>query len=391
MINKLFKRLNLFINKNKQKYLKGLTIRSIKLLTARQFQIIVHRIINIIRYIVIAFTIYLALPLIFSVFPDTKTWTDTLLHWIFTPAKSVIMGVIHFLPNLFTILVIYFVFRYLIKALKYFVDEIENKNIQLGDFHADWAQPTFNIVKFLLYAFMLVLIFPYLPGSDSAAFQGVSVFIGVLFSLGSSSAISNMVAGLVITYMRPYKIGDRIKIGDVTGDVIEKTMLVTRIRTIKNEDITIPNSNVLSNSTVNFSSNTKEEDQGLIVHTTITIGYDVPWKKMYQALIEAASRTEMILKEPKPFVLQTSLDDFYVAYQLNAYTKEANKQAVIYSLLHQNIQDCCNEAGIEILSPHYRGLRDGNMTTIPENYLDKNYKAPSFNINPNPNNTGESK
>ena len=248
----------------------------------------------------------------------------------------------------------------------------------MSGFYADWAMPTYSIVRFLLYAFMFVLIFPYLPGSDSNIFKGVSIFIGVLFSLGSTSAISNMIAGLVITYMRPFKIGDRIKIGDVTGDVLEKTMLVTRVRTIKNEIITIPNSSVLSGNTINFSSEAIEK--GLIIYTTVTIGYDVPWKDMHKALIDAALRTEMLLNEPKPFVLQTSLDDFYVSYQINAYTKEASKQALIYSNLHQNIQDVCNERGIEILSPHYRAARDGNMTTIPSNYLSKDYELPSFNI-----------
>ena len=187
-----------------------------------------------------------------------------------------------------------------------------------------------------------------------------------------------MVAGLVITYMRPFKIGDRIKIGDITGDVIEKTMLVTRIRTIKNEEITIPNSSVLSGNTTNYSTNANT--QGLIVHTTVTIGYDVPWKDMHQALIDAALKTEFIMPDPKPFVLQTSLDDFYVSYQINAYTREASKQAVIYSNLHQNIQDICNERGIEILSPHYRAARDGNNITIPAGYLPKDYKAPTFGI-----------
>jgi small-conductance mechanosensitive channel len=178
--------------------------------------------------------------------------------------------------------------------------------------------------------------------------------------------------------MRAFKIGDRIKIGDVTGDIIEKSMLVTRIRTTKNEIISIPNSNVMSSHTINFSSDAV--DKGLILHTTVTIGYDVPWKEIQHALIEAALRTEHLLKEPQPFVLQTSLEDFYVAYQINAYTKEPNKQAIIYSQLHQNIQDCCNEAGIEILSPHYRAARDGNMTTIPSDYLAKDYQAPPFNI-----------
>jgi small-conductance mechanosensitive channel len=225
---------------------------------------------------------------------------------------------------------------------------------------------------------MFVLIFPYLPGSDSEIFRGVSVFIGILFSLGSSSAISNIIAGIVITYMRPFKIGDRIKIGEMTGDVIEKTLLVTRLRTPKLEEITIPNSSVLSGNTINYSSNTKNE--GLIIHSTVTIGYDVPWKDMHQALIDAALRTPEIINQPQPFVLQTSLDDFYVSYQINAYVKEVNRLAAIYSGLHQNIQDVCNERGIEIMSPHYRALRDGNTSTIPADQLPEGYEAPSIRI-----------
>jgi small-conductance mechanosensitive channel len=380
IINHLFNKLRQIIRRNRSRFFDSLTIHKIKLLSVDQFEKLLLRLSDALRIVVVVLAVYFSLPLLFSIFPETKAWTDTLLAWVLTPAKSALNGILHFLPNLFTILVIYFIFRYAIRGTKYFVNEIEKGNIQLSGFHADWAQPTFNIVKFLLYAFMFVLIFPYLPGSDSAAFRGVSVFVGIIFSLGSSNAIANMVAGLVITYMRPFKIGDRVKIGDVTGDVIEKTMLVTRIRSIKNEDITLPNSTVLSTSTVNYSTNTNPEDVGLIVHTTVTIGYDVPWKNIHQALIDAAGRTEMILLHPKPFVLQTSLDDFYVSYQVNAYTREANEQATIYSYLHQHIQDCCNESGIEILSPHYRSTRDGNMTTIPENYLDKNYKAPSFNI-----------
>jgi small-conductance mechanosensitive channel len=269
--------------------------------------------------------------------------------------------------------------KYFIKLVKYIFSEIEAEKLKLSGFHADWAMPTYSIVKFILYAFMFVLIFPFLPGSDSNIFKGVSVFLGVLFSLGSTSAIANVVAGLVITYMRPFKIGDRIKIGDVTGDVIEKSLLVTRLKTPKNEEITIPNSAILSGNTTNYS--TMARNEGLIVHTTVTIGYDVPWKNMYQALLNAADRTELILKEPKPFVLQTSLDDFYVAYQINGYTRNANLQARIYSSLHQHIQDCCNELGIEILSPHYRAGRDGNTTTIPADYLPGDYKAPGFNVN----------
>lgn len=378
LIGKGYSTLLLFINSKKDKWLKNLSYKDYTFLAAEQELQVVLFLVKIFRWFVYAVLLYITLPIIFSIFPFSRDWADALFHLIWSPFKGVLIAIWEYLPNLFSILVIYFVMKYVIRFVRYIFHEIEAEKLKLSGFHADWAMPTYSIVKFLLYAFMFVLTFPYLPGSDSNIFKGVSVFIGVLFSLGSSSAIANMVAGLVITYMRPFKIGDRIKIGDVTGDVVEKTLLVTRIRTIKNEVITIPNSSVLIGNTTNYSSEAIEK--GLIIHTTVTIGYDVPWKDMHQALIDAALRTNLILDEPKPFVLQTSLEDFYVSYQINAYTREAGKQALIYSNLHQNIQDVCNERGIEILSPHYRAARDGNMTTIPADYLPNDYKSPSFNV-----------
>jgi small-conductance mechanosensitive channel len=372
-INKLFRAIGKFLSGKT-----GITIASIKLLSDLQYKKFLSQALAIFRIVIILLTLYLSLPLLFTVFPETKNLTNTLLGWIIDPAKSILNRLLDFLPNLFTILIVYFFTRYIIKAIKYFADEIHAGRIRLVGFHEDFAKPTFNIVRFLLYAFMLVIIFPYLPGSGSPAFQGVSVFLGLLLTLGSSSAINNIIAGLVITYMRPFKIGDRIQIGDVVGDVIEKTMLVIRIRTIKNEDVTVPNSTLLSSTTTNFSAHVKEH--GLIIHTTVTIGYDVAWKDMYQALINAALRTEGILKEPLPFVLQTSLNDFFVSYEINAYIKDANNQHIIYSALHQSIQDSCNEAGIEIMSPHYTSVRDGNTTTIPENYRPKDYKPGAFYV-----------
>jgi len=366
------------INSNKEKWLKKLAYKDYTFLTEEQKYQIILFITKLLRWFVYIVLIYISLSAIFSIFPITRGWADKLIQYILSPLKSIFIGIWNYLPNLFSILAIYFVMKYFIKFVKYIFTEIDSEKLKVSGFHADWAMPTFSIVKFLLYAFMFVLIFPFLPASDSNIFKGVSVFIGVLFSLGSHSSIANVVAGLVITYMRPFKVGDRIKIGDVTGDVIEKTLLVTRLRTPKNEEVTIPNSSVLSGNTVNYS--TMARTVGLIIHTTVTIGYDVPWKKMHQALLNAADRTEAILKEPKPFVLQTSLDDFYVSYQINGYTRETNRFNRIYSSLHQNIQDCCNEMGIEIMSPHYRNQRDGNMTTIPANYLDKDYVAPSFNV-----------
>ena len=211
---------------------------------------------------------------------------------------------------------------------------------------------------------MFVVIFPYLPGSDSPVFRGVSVFLGVLISLGSTSLISNAMAGLVITYMRPYKIGDRIKVDDIVGDVTEKTMMITRIRTIKNEDVTIPNAKVLTGYTINYSTPVVETE-GLIIYTSVSIGYSAPWRKAHDLLIKAAEATEGVSKNPRPFVLQTDLDDFYIRYQINAFTKNPKISTVIKSDLHKNIQDQFNKAGVEIMSPHYRADRDGSEITIP--------------------------
>lgn len=379
-VGKIFNRIKLYILKNSDRYFKGFTYNNINILSPQKQQFLLMKLYGFIKAIALILIVYLSLPVLFSIFPATEAYTTTLLRWILSPAKLAVMGFVGFLPSLVTIIVIIIIFKYAIKVIKFFFDEIKKENIKIDGFYNDWAMPTFNIIRLLMLAFMVVIIFPYLPGSDSPIFKGVSVFVGVLFSLGSSNAIANMVAGLVITYMRPFKIGDFIKIGDVSGEVIEKTALVTRVRTPKFEDITIPNATVLSSTSTNYSSNTKHANNGLLIHTTVTIGYDVPWKDIYKALIDAALKTEMVEQTPAPFVLQTSLDDFYVSYQINVYTKEPTKQPRIYSSLHQNIQDSFNAAGIEIMSPHYNALRDGNTTTIPENYLNKDYESPTFNI-----------
>ncbi|MEO5977544.1 MAG: mechanosensitive ion channel domain-containing protein [Chryseolinea sp.] len=380
LINLGFTRIRRKVFSLKDKVLKGIKFKGYQFLDShRELKFILFAI-NVLRLFIILITLYVALPLLFSVFPWTRFIAETLTSWTLSPLKSLALGFVSYLPDLFTILVISTITHYIIKFLEFIAGEIENGSLVLSDFYPDWAKPTLNIVKFLVYAFSFIIIFPHLPGSDSPIFQGVSVFVGILFSLGSSSAIANAVAGLVITYMRPFKKGDRVKIGELSGDVIEKSLLVTRIRTIKNEYITIPNASILSGHTINYT--TSALDVGLILHTSVTIGYDVPWKQIHSLLVAAATSTEGIVTDEnrQPFVLQTSLDDFYVAYQINAFTMEPSRMAVIYSRLHQNIQDKFNEAGVEIMSPHYRAARDGNTTTIPADYLSKDYKPGSFNI-----------
>jgi len=345
---------------------------------AKRLLPLITGLLRIVRFILIIILVYLALPVLFFIFPSSKPIAVQLLSYVVNPFKSIVLAILHYIPNLLTIAVIYIVTRYIVKLIKFIANEIALGAININGFYPEWAMPTYNIIRVLLYAFMFVVIFPYLPGSDSKIFQGVTVFLGVLFSLGSSSAISNMVSGIVLTYMRPFKIGDRIKVGEVMGDVIEKNLLVTRVRTIKNEDVTIPNGTILSGHTTNYS--TVAKTMGLILNTTVTIGYDVPWQTVHNLLISAAEATEGVLNEHKPFVLQTALNDFNVSYQVNAYTELSNQMAGVYSRLHQNIQDKFNEAGVEIMSPHYTALRDGNHIQIPADYVPKDYHKPGFKV-----------
>ncbi len=316
------------------------------------------------KWFLIAIQLIIIIPALFSVFPQTKELASILFSYIWKPIKLIGNEVLNYLPNLFTIVVIVFIIRYLIRLIKYMSDQITEGKIKIAGFYQDWAAPTFHIVRFLLYAFMIAMIYPYLPGSKSGVFQGVSVFVGLIISLGSSTVIGNVIAGFVITYMRPFKIGDRIQLNETTGNVIEKTALVTRIRTPKNELVTIPNSFIMSSHTTNYSESAR--DLGLIIHSEVTIGYDTNWRKIHQLLIDSAKATPGVSADPEPFVLETSLSDFYPVYQINAYIKEADKLPRIYSALFQNIQDKFAEAGVEIMSPHYTAFRNGNESTIPK-------------------------
>ncbi len=361
--NWLFRRVKVRIVKLRNTRLKPFSIQDYELLdTHKQVKLLIF-LASLVRYAFMLLQLLLSVPLLFSIFPQTKNLAFQLFSYIWNPVKSILVGIVSYIPNLFTIFVICLAIRYLVRLFRYLAGEVQSERLKLRGFYPDWAIPTYHIIRFLLYAFMIAMIYPYLPGSNSGVFQGISVFVGLIVSLGSSTVIGNIIAGLVITYMRPFKIGDRIKLNDTTGNVIEKTPLVTRIRTPKNEVVTIPNSFVMSSHTVNFSQSARE--YGLIIHSEVSIGYDVPWRKVNKLLIEAALNTPGVVDDPRPFVLSTSLNDWYPVYQVNAYIKDADKLAQIYSDLHQNIQDRFCEEGVEIMSPHYMAMRDGNASTVP--------------------------
>ena len=272
-------------------------------------------------------------------------------------------GFVGYIPNLITIIVIVMITRYVIRVIGLVFDGIRNRRIYLKNFYPEWAETSFALIKLMIYALAAVIIFPYLPGSSSPAFQGISIFVGVLVSLGSTSAVANVIAGVVLTFTRAFAVGEQVEVGGTRGRVVERSTFVTRIQTLKNVIVSIPNSVVLSNNIINYSQNMGQS--GLLVHTTITIGYDIPWQKVNELLVAAAAKTEGIVETPEPFVLQTSLEDNYVSYEINGWTRLPESLSRTYSDLHAHILDEFHQHDVEITSPHYRAVRDGNPSTIP--------------------------
>ncbi len=352
-----------------------------ELLSAERIVDGIWELIKLVRLILILLLLGYFSSLVLGFFPQTKRISDNLNKYALGAARTISDAAIDYLPKLFFIGIIILITTYVLKLVRFFFTEVQRGHITIPGFYTNWAKPTYNIVRALIIFFAAAVAYPYLPGASSPAFQGISIFLGALFTLGSSGAIANLVSGVVLIYSRAYEIGDRICISDTVGDVLEKSLFVTRIRTLKNVVVTVPNSVILSSNIINYTPGKGSLTLApLVLPTTVTLGYDVPWRLVHQVLIDAAHATDHIIAKPEPFVLQTSLDDFYVSYELNAYTEKPKLMPKIYSHLHQNIQDKCNEAGIEILSPHYRAARDGNPLAVPQEYWPKDYKVPAFRL-----------
>jgi small-conductance mechanosensitive channel len=373
------RRLNARLDGVTRRFVDGLGPRLSRLITPSAAADAMSSTVRFVALIVGLVALYFCLEFILSRFPWTRGLSERLVTVGTEGLAWLGSGLVGYLPNAVNLVLIFIVARYLIRVARWVFLHIERGTVTLNSFYPEWAAPTYQIVRFFMLAFAGVAAFPYLPGSGSEGFRGISLLLGVMVSLGAASAVANIISGLVLTYMRPFRIGERVRIADTVGDVIGKDLFVVRMRTVKNVDVTIPNSLVLANHIVNYSSSA--EQHGLVLHTTVTIGYDVPWRRVHEMLTDAARRTEGVLTEPAPFVLQTGLDDFYPRYELNAYTREPGRMSAIYSALHGNIQDAFNEAGVEIMSPHYVAARDGSRTAIPDDYLPKNYQPAGFTLN----------
>lgn len=346
-----FHRLDDIVAERLKTHLRVLEAQSARFLKAQQLASVLRGALKTIFVLLQATLIFLSLNFVLGLYP----WTRWLAAWLFAlimdPIRVMTLAVFDAVPNLVFIALLILATRYILKMIETFFNSIDQGAIRLRSFEREWAWPTYRITRLLIVIFAVVVAYPYFPGSQSDAFKGISIFLGLIISLGSSSIIANIIAGYSLAYRRPFKIGDRVKINNIVGDVMEMRVLVARLRSPKNEEIVIPSTTILNGEVINYSTLAKE--QGLLLHTTVGIGYETPWRQVEAMLRLAADRTLGLLKQPAPFVLQTSLGDFAVNYELNAYCQEPQAMAHLYSTLHQNILDVFNEYGVAIMTPAY--------------------------------------
>jgi small-conductance mechanosensitive channel len=285
-------------------------------------------------------------------FPWTRGTAAQLDDWVIGPVRVIGKGLLGFVPNLIFLVILYFFTRWALRLLRLFFDGVGSGEVVLEGFYPEWAAPTFKLVRLAVVVFAVVVAYPYIPGSGSDAFKGISIFLGLVFSLGSTSSISNIIAGYTMTYRRLFREGDRVRIGDVFGTVTKIRLQVTHICTPKNEEAVLPNSSILNAEVINYSTMAKSE--GLILHTAVGIGYETPWRQVEAMLLLAAERTPGLAAGRQPFVLQTALGDFAVTYELNVHSDDPDRMLFQYADLHRQILDVFNEYGIQIMTPAYR-------------------------------------
>ncbi len=340
-----------YIRNNLKKRAEGVEEATKSILRSRAIASIIVYSIHILMWVLFLFFFYYYLSLVLLSFAETQGIAQILLKYISEPLISVVLAIVGYIPNLIMLVIIAAVTRMAIRGIDLFFENLESGVFELKDFEDHWIAPTNMLVRALIIVIALVFAYPYIPGSDSRAFQGLTILAGIMVSLGSNTVVSNMMAGLFVIYRRSTNVGDRIKVGDKIGDVTEIKLMETLIKSIKNEMISIPNAQLLNSEVINYSR--KVDGRGILVHTTVGIGYEEPPKKIKAMLVEAAHRTQGLKKNPEPFVLWTQLADYAINYEINAYTSRESSLPKILSDLHENIVDVFNENGTQIMTPSY--------------------------------------
>jgi small-conductance mechanosensitive channel len=348
-----------------------LNIRALRVVEAERLAASFQSGLRLVHAAAVLFALLVYLNIVLALFPWTRPLSQRVLDLILDPIRQIALGILDFLPNLAFLIILALVVRYLLRLQRTVCNSIRHGTLTFAGFDPDWAEPTYGILRLLTIGFALVVAYPYLPGSGSEALKGVSIFAGLVFSLASSSSLANSVAGYALRYRRTYKVGDRVQVGEVIGDVQEIGAQVTHIRSVKNEEVILPNSQVINTPVVNYSS--LAQTHGLILHTTVGIGYETPWRQVEGMLILAASRTPGLLSDPQPFVHHKLLGDFAVTYELNVYCNEPQAQMKLYTELHRNILDVFNEYGVQIMTPAYES-DPPEPKLVPEN---KWYERPA--------------
>ncbi|MEB3321512.1 MAG: mechanosensitive ion channel family protein [Synechococcaceae cyanobacterium] len=308
---------------------------------------------------------YLLIPLLLGFFPPSQGIAQGLRGHIRGVVVGFLSGVVASIPELLSIAMILGITILVIRFSNAIFEALRLGRLRIPGFYREWARPTSRLVAILASVAGVVSAFPYIPGSDSKVFQGAGLFVGVLAALGSSAVATNMISGLMLIYTRAFREGDRVEINGVVGVVQDRTLLVTRIQTPRNELVSIPNATVIGSAVANYSFSRREIRQPVALATTITIGYDVPWRRVHELMLAAARSVPGITDESEPFVLQTSLNDFHISYELNAYVRDAGTYRQTLSDLLAALQDRFAEANVEILSPGYHAIRNGNASTVP--------------------------
>ncbi|APR77750.1 Mechanosensitive ion channel family protein [Minicystis rosea] len=342
---------------------RGVAFRSVELLSVQSISQFSRSTVGIVRVALSLTVFYVWLVAVAWALDRSNRVFDFIVRPLVSAFEAFWNATVAFIPNLLTLVVIVVIARFATRTIDVISAAIEDQRLQLASLEPSLAAPVRRLGTIAVWLFALVMAVPYLPGSESKAFQGVSLVVGVLLSLGSSSVVSNLLSGLVLTYTRVYQVGDRIKLSDVIGDVVTLGTFTTRVRTIKDEEIVIPNAVVLNGAVTNFSA--YAHDRGVQVHTQVTIGYETPWRTVHRLLIQAALATDGVRRVPEPYVLQRALDDFYVRYEVCAFTNRANTMHIVEAQMNQAIQDEFFREGVEICSPHYESFRDGNKPAIP--------------------------
>jgi small-conductance mechanosensitive channel len=353
LVIRLFRWLIAALERRTRHFIEHERHRALKLIELDRFGASINNVLRAARFVFCLVLVLFYLNFVLELFPWTRSSANQMAGILLNPLVVMGQGLIQFLPNLAFLAVLTIVVRYILKLTKLFFGALGTQGIPITGFEPEWAAPTYRMVRFVIVAFALIVSYPYLPGSDSAAFKGVSLFLGVLFSLGSSSAIANVIAGYSLTYRRAFKVGDRVRIGDAYGDVTAMRLQVTHLRSVKNEEIIIPNSGILNSHVINYS--TLVNQGGLILHTIATIGYETPWRQVKAMMLMAAERSPDCLKEPPPFINVKELGDFAVTYELNVYCDQPQRIEALYTQLHLNVLDVFNQYGVQIMTPHYEG------------------------------------